>query len=117
MQGYGLDLASHPPMGTIVGCESKLRTLKASEPHNPVLRTLLAGLYKNIRYHKFIASIDSALRSGKFASLALLCCNNRKLFNSYLTDETSVSRPSVDIQKLYMPDIELSLNCALRMLT
>ena len=104
----GVDLASHPLMCTNAGCESKLSTLRAAAPHYPVLR---AGLYENIRYHKFIASIDSALRSGKFVSLAFLCCfcDYRKLFSSNLTDEASVARPSVDIQRPNMPDIESEL--------
>ena len=95
-------------MCTIAGCESKLRTLRTAAPHYPVLRTLLAGLYESIRYHKFIAGIDSALRTGKFASLALLCRfhDYRKLFSSDLTGEASVARPSVDIQKPNMLDIE-----------
>ena len=107
----GVDLAGHPLMCTIAGCESKLRTLRAAAPHYPVLRMLLAGLYESIRYHKFIAGIDSALRTGKFASLALLCRfrDYRKLFSSDLTGEASVARPSVDIQKPNMPDIESEL--------
>ena len=107
----GIDLGGHPLMCTIAGCESKLRTLRAAAPHYPVLRTLLAGLYESIRYHKFIASIDSALRTGKFVSLALLCRfdDYRKLFSSHLTDEASVARPSVDIQKPNMPDTESEL--------
>ena len=104
----GIDLAGHPLMCAIAGCESKLRTLRAAAPHYPVLRTLLAGLYESIRYHKFIASIDSALRTGKFA---LMCrfCDYRKLFSSDLTGEASVARPSVDIQKPNMPDVESEL--------
>ena len=104
----GIDLAGHPLMCTIAGCESKLTTLRAAAPHYPVLRTLLAGLYESIRYHKFIASIDSALRTGQFVSLALLCRfdDYRKLFSSDLTGEASVALPSVDIQKPNMPDIE-----------
>ena len=39
----GIDLAGHPLMCTIAGCESKLRTLRAAAPYYPVLRTLLAG--------------------------------------------------------------------------
>ena len=104
----GIDLAGHPLMFTIAGCESKLRTLRAAAPHYPVLQTLLAGLYESIRYHKFIASIDSALRTGKFVSLALLCRfrDYMKLFSSDLTDKASVARPSVDIQRPNMPDTE-----------
>ena len=107
----GVDLAGHPLMCTIAGCESKLRTLRAAAPHYPVLRTLLAGLYESIRYHKFIAGIDSALRTGKFVSLALLCHfrDYRKLFSSDLSGEASFARPSVDIQKPNMPDIESEL--------
>ena len=101
----GIDVAGHPLMCTIAGCESKLRTLRTAAPHYPLLRTLLAGLYESICYHKFIASIDSALRIDKFASLALLCRfgDYRKLFSSDLTDKPSVA------QKPNMPDIESEL--------
>ena len=99
-------------MCTNAECESKLRTLRAAAPplHYPVLRTLLAGLYKSIHYHKFIASIDSALRTG-IASLALPCHfrDYSKLFRSDLTDQASVGQPSVDIQRPNMPDIRSEL--------
>ena len=69
----GRDLAGHPLTCTVAGCDSKLRTLRAAAPHSPVLRSFLTTLYEAIRYHKLIASIDSALRAGKFVSLALFC--------------------------------------------
>ena len=42
-------------------------TLRAAALHYPVLRSFLTTLYEAIRFHKLIASIDSALRAGKFA--------------------------------------------------
>ena len=55
------DLAGHPLMCSIAGCESKLRTFRAAAPHTPLLRRLLSAVYEAIRYHKLIASIDSSL--------------------------------------------------------
>ena len=106
------DLAGHPLMYTITGCESKLRTLREAAPHHPMLRSFLKTLYEAIRSHKMIASIDSALRTGKFASLALWygIKDYRKLFssehNSNSTDTNCASKPTVDIQRPNLPDVE-----------
>ena len=62
-----------------------------------------------------IASIDSALKTGKFASLALWCGikDYRKLFssehNSNSTDTNCASKPTVDIQRPNLPDVESEL--------
>ena len=46
-------------------------------------------LYEAIRYHKLFAGIDTALRAGKFTSLALLCGidDYAKLFSGNSTDK------------------------------
>ena len=94
------------------GCESKLRTLREAAPHYPMLRSFLKTLYEAIRSHKMIASIDSGLRTGKFVSLALWCGikDYRKLFssehNSNSTDTNCASKPTVDIQRPNLPDVE-----------
>ena len=99
----------------ITGCESKLRTLREAAPHHPMLRSFLKTLYEAIRSHKMIASIDSALRTGKFASLALWCGIKyyRKLFSSEhksnSTDTNCESKPTVDIQRPNLPDVESGL--------
>ena len=80
-----------------------------------MLRSFLKTLYEAIRSHKIIASIDSALRTGKFASLALWCGikDYRKLFssehNSHSTDTNCASKPTVDIQRPNLPDVESEL--------
>ena len=106
------DLAGHPLMCTITGCESKLRTLREAASHYPMLQSFLTTLYEAIRSHKMIASIDSALRTGKYASLALWCGikDYRKLFssehNSNSTGTNCASKPTVDIQMPNLPDVE-----------
>ena len=42
------DLAGHPLMCTITGCESKLSTLREAAPHYPMLRSFLKTLYEAI---------------------------------------------------------------------
>ena len=81
-----------------------------SSPHYPVLRSFLTTLYEAIRYHKLIASIDSALRAGKFASLALFCGIDgyKYLFSS--ESRKSTIQPVVDIKKSNLPDIESELH-------
>ena len=98
--GTGRDLGGHPLTCTVAGCNSKSRTLRAAAPHYPMLRNFLTTLYEAIRYHKLIAGIDTALRAGKFASLALLCGidDYTKLFSGNSTDnhaDVKQSQPRV----------------------
>ena len=101
----GRDLAGHPLTCTVAGSNSKLRTLRAAAPHYPVLPR-----FEAIRYHKLSASIDSALRAGKFASLALFCGIDgyKYLFSS--ESRKSTIQPVVDIKKSNLPDIESELH-------
>ena len=80
-----------------------------------MLRNFLTTLYEAIRYHKLIAGIDTALRAGKFASLALLCGidDYTKLFSGSSTDnhaDVKQSQSVFDLQKPNLPDIESVLH-------
>ena len=104
----GRELAGHPLPCTIAGCQSKLRTLRAASPHYPMLRLFLILLYQTLRNHKFISSIDSALRSGSFESLALLCGYSR--YQKLFSGTEKVHDKLLEIQQPSLPDLESKLH-------
>ena len=50
-------------------CLSKLTILRAASTHCPVLRNFLHAVYRAIKSHIQVTSIDSALRDGHFHSM------------------------------------------------
>ena len=80
----GLELGGHPHTCITSGCDSKLRILRAACPHYLTLRRFLSHLYEALRNHKFIDSIDRALKRGDFKSLAEICNydNYKNMFGS-----------------------------------
>ena len=68
------DAVGHPLPCTNSGCRSRLRILRGTAPHFPVLRRLLCLLYEAIRHHKMLHSTGTALCVGDFETLCCLCC-------------------------------------------
>ena len=74
-------------------------------------RECVSAVYEAIRYHKLIASINSSLRAGKFATLAAYCgfSDYTKLYSRDSTEKDCAPKPKLDIQKQKLPDIESEL--------
>ena len=65
-----IDLQGHPLVCyNSGGCHSKLRILRSTATHFPVLATLLRPVYSAMSSHQCVQNIDKALSAGDFYTL------------------------------------------------
>ena len=92
--------------------------MRAAATHFPRLRRLVCLLYKAIRQHRLLESIDIALCAGNFEKLSKLCgISHCKLFSSDSNEDscgTADSEDAVDqpirLQQPNLPDLESHLH-------
>ena len=108
----GVDLAGHPLMCTIAGCESKLRTLRAAALHYPVLLTLLQVC---TRAFVTTSSLSALTLLSELANLRHLHCCVAFMTTGSCLAVTSQAKPLLlGLQLTSKSRIcrTLSLNCA-----